>query len=86
MDNTNIFINIHISTKLLLRLSNILYLDKVFSGFFFIFPALSFIFFLIHLIICQSPRIHLACLVIKELYLYGYPSNSKISDASAHLK
>ena len=65
-----------ISNKLLRKLSNILYLDNKFNGLFF--PN--------QLVICQSPRVHLANLFIKLLYLLGYPSISIISETRPHLK
>ena len=49
-----------ISNRLLLRLSSILYFESRFNFLFFN-----------HLVICQSPLIHLESLVIKLLYLFG---------------
>ena len=48
--------------KLLLKLSNILYLESKFNGFNFLVPSFIFILFLSQLKICQSPLIHLLCL------------------------
>ena len=66
---------IDISNKLLLKLSNILYLERRFNFGFLSHPT-----------ICQSPLIHLESLAIKLKYLVGYPSIIKISDARPHLK
>ena len=55
-----------ISNKLLRKLSNILYLDSKFNGL--LFPS--------QLVICQSPRVHLANLFIKLLYMRGEPPRS----------
>src|SRR5699024_5750740 len=63
------------SIKLLLKLSNILYLDNIFSFLFFS-----------HFIICQSPLIHLDSLFMKLLYFVGYPSINITSETSPHLK
>ena len=87
----NIRINImNISTimskELFTKLFKILYLDTKFKGFFLWTPSLSFIFDLSHLIICQSPLVHLLSLVLKLKYDVGYPSISIMSDAKPHLK
>ena len=74
------------SNKLLTRLSNILYFDNMFNGLFFISPLLFFILSFNHIIICQSPLIHLWSLDFELLYPTGYPSISIISVANPHRK
>ena len=71
---------------LLLKLSNVLYFESIFNGFFFILPSFTFILLLIQFKICQSPLIHLASLNEKLLYLDGTSSKRRISVASALLK
>ena len=74
-----------ISIKLLLKLSNILYFERLFNGFC-IFPTLLFTLPFNQLIICQSPLIHLDNRFIKLLYFVGYPSISIMSVAKPQRK